>query len=46
MSLLTIALFDGLFMSNQLDVPTWDVELFDELLVTMLAAAAVPMARL
>jgi AcrR family transcriptional regulator len=46
MSLLTIALFDGLFMSNQLDVPTWDVELFDELLVTMLAAAAVPLARL
>jgi AcrR family transcriptional regulator len=46
MSLLTIALFDGLFMSNQLDVPTWDVELFDELLVTMLAAAAAPLARL
>ena len=33
------ALFDGLFISNQLDVPTWDVELFDELLVTMLAAS-------
>jgi AcrR family transcriptional regulator len=46
MSLLTIALFDGLFMSNQLDVPTWDVELFDELLVTMLAAVAAPLARL
>jgi AcrR family transcriptional regulator len=41
MSLLTMALFDGLFVSNQLDVPTWDVELFDELLVTMLEAAAV-----
>lgn len=46
MSLLTIALFDGLFMSNQLDVPTWDVELFDELLVTMLAAVAAPLARI
>jgi len=46
MSLLTTALFDGLFMSNQLDVPTWDVELFDELLVTMLAAMAAPLARL
>jgi AcrR family transcriptional regulator len=46
MSLLSIALFDGLFMSNQLDVPTWDVELFDELLVTMLAAVAAPLARL
>jgi AcrR family transcriptional regulator len=46
MSLLTIALFDGLFISNQIDVPTWDVELFDELLVTMLAAVAAPLARL
>jgi AcrR family transcriptional regulator len=42
MSLLTITLSDGLFFSNQLDVPTWDVELFDDLLVTMLDAAAVP----
>jgi AcrR family transcriptional regulator len=40
MSLMSMVLSDGLFFSNQLDVPTWDVELFDELVVTMLDAAA------
>ncbi|HEY0903586.1 MAG TPA: TetR/AcrR family transcriptional regulator [Marmoricola sp.] len=40
MSLLSMALSDGLFFSNQVDVPTWDVDLFVELLVTILTAAA------
>ena len=40
MSLMSMVLSDGLFFSNQLDVPTWDVTLFDELAVTMLDAAA------
>jgi AcrR family transcriptional regulator len=39
MSLLTMVLSDGLFFSNQLDVPTWDSELFTDLVVTMLGAA-------
>ena len=44
MALLTMALSDGLFFSYQLDEPVWDVELFTDLLVAMLdaAAAAVP----
>ncbi|WP_296604966.1 TetR family transcriptional regulator [Nocardioides sp.] len=40
MSLLTMVLSDGLFFSNQIDVPTWDVEVFAELVVTMLSTAA------
>lgn len=40
MSLLTMVLSDGLFFSNQIDVPTWDVEVFVELVVTMLSTAA------
>ncbi|MBC9735198.1 TetR/AcrR family transcriptional regulator [Nocardioides marmotae] len=43
LGLLTMALSDGLFFSNQLDEPTWDVGVFTELLVTMLdAASSVP----
>lgn len=40
MSLLSMVLSDGLFFSNQIDEPTWDVAVFVELVVTMLAAAA------
>ncbi|MDN4174063.1 TetR/AcrR family transcriptional regulator [Nocardioides sp. SOB77] len=40
LALLTMALSDGLFFSYQLDEPTWDAEVFTELLVTMLDAAS------
>jgi AcrR family transcriptional regulator len=40
MSLLSMVLSDGLFFSNQIDEPTWDVAIFVELVVSMLAAAA------
>lgn len=39
MSRLMLLSSDGLFFSNQLDAPTWDVELFTDLVVTMLVAA-------
>ncbi|MCD9199812.1 TetR/AcrR family transcriptional regulator [Aeromicrobium wangtongii] len=42
MSRLMLLSSDGLFFSNQIDVPTWDVELFIDLVVTMLAAAQEP----
>lgn len=38
MALMTMVLSDGLFFSNQVDLPTWDVDLFTDLVVTMLAA--------
>ena len=40
MSLLSMVLSDGLFFSNQIDDPTWDVGIFADLVVTMHAAAA------
>ncbi|WP_121257703.1 TetR/AcrR family transcriptional regulator [Nocardioides ferulae] len=40
LSLLTMSLSDGLFFSYQLDEPNWDSEVFADLLVTMLDAAA------
>lgn len=40
MSLLTMALSDGLYFSFQVDDPVWDVDRFSDLLVRVLAAAA------
>ena len=40
LSLLVMMLSDGLFFSNQLDTPSWDIELFAELLVCIIEAAA------
>ncbi|MDN4161763.1 TetR/AcrR family transcriptional regulator [Nocardioides abyssi] len=40
LALLAMALSDGLFFSYQLDETTWDAEVFTELVVTMLDAAA------
>ena len=39
-SLLVMMLSDGLFFSNQLDTPSWDIELFAELLACIIEAAA------
>ncbi|CAN5646836.1 hypothetical protein BH11ACT8_BH11ACT8_01950 [soil metagenome] len=41
-SLVLMALSDGLFFSNQLDVPAWDAPVFGDLVTRLFAAAATP----